>query len=79
MDMVVLLYCKLYHAKNNLYYNTLKYKIKELLGKNTQPYMDMKEINDILLQQIVCNYRDRNYSVKIADDLKKITAIIDLR
>jgi hypothetical protein len=60
-------------------YKSLKYRIKEIFGKNSQPFMDMKVINDILLQQIVCNFREKNYSIVIADNLKTITTVLDLR
>lgn len=65
--------------KESSYYRSVKYRIKEMLGKITQPYMSLKEVNDLLLQQIVFNYRDRNYAVRISDDLKSITVLIDLR
>lgn len=55
------------------YYSTLKYKIKTLLGKQSQPYCSLKEVNDRILKEILFNYRDHNYSFKIREDLKRIT------
>lgn len=54
------------------YYSSLKHKAKKVLGKQSQPYCSLKEINDKLLKQIVYKYRDSNYSFKVADDLKSI-------
>ncbi|WP_245984213.1 glycosyltransferase family 2 protein [Gillisia mitskevichiae] len=60
------------------YFHTLKHKLKKLLGKQTQKYCSLKEINDKVLKQIVYNYRDSNYSFKVADDLKSIDFRIQL-
>lgn len=60
------------------YYKTLKYKLKVFLGKQTQPYMSMKEINDLILKNIVFRYRDYNYAYVVSDNLKKISFSIDL-
>lgn len=60
------------------YFNSLKHKIKKLLGKQTQPYISMKEVNDMLLKEIVFQYRDLNYSFKVEDDRKRITFCIEL-
>lgn len=60
------------------YYNSVKYKIKQLLGKQTQPYFSMKEINDLVLKSILFRYRDYNYSYAISKDFKQIRFIIDL-
>jgi len=58
------------------YFCTLKHHIKKLLGKQTQPYYSLKEVNDLVLKEIFFNYRDANYSFKISEDLKKITFIL---
>jgi glycosyltransferase involved in cell wall biosynthesis len=60
------------------YYSGLKYKAKKILGKQSQTYCSLKEINDKILKQIVYKYRDSNYSFKVADDLKSIDFRIQL-
>ena len=60
------------------YYRTLKYKIKKILGKQTQPYCSMKEVNDMLLKEILFRYRDHNYSFRISEDLKTISFCVKL-
>ncbi|CAM4097178.1 glycosyltransferase family 2 protein [Gillisia limnaea] len=54
------------------YFHTLKHKLKKLLGKQTQPYCSLKEVNDRMLKEIVFNYRDANYSFEISENLKSI-------
>ena len=54
------------------YSTTLKYLIKKRLGKQTQPYISMKEVNDIILKEVLFNYRDHNYSFKVERDRKSI-------
>lgn len=54
------------------YYPSIKYKVKARLGKQTQAYCSLKEINDRVLKKIVFEYRHHNYSFKISPDLKKI-------
>ncbi len=58
------------------YFHTLKHKLKKKLGKQTQPYISMKEVNDMLLKEILFNYRDSNYSFGISEDFKKITFVL---
>lgn len=60
------------------YYNSLKYKMKLRFGKQTQPYMSLKEVNDRVLKKILFNYRDHNYSFKILPDLNTIEFRIEL-
>ena len=60
------------------YFHTLKYKAKKLLGKQTQPYCSLKEVNDLVLKEILFRYRDANYSFEISEDLKTITFCIKL-
>ncbi len=60
------------------YFHTLKYKLKKLLGKHTQPYCSLKEVNDMVLKEIVYKYRDANYSFEISEDLKSIIFCIKL-
>jgi glycosyltransferase involved in cell wall biosynthesis len=54
------------------YYQTLKYKIKKNLGKQSQTYITLKEVNDLILKKIIFKYRNHNYSFKITPDLKTI-------
>ena len=54
------------------YFSTLKYRTKDFMGKQSQPYCSLKEVNDGILKEILFNYRDHNYSFKIQADLKRI-------
>jgi len=54
------------------YYSSLKHKAKKILGKQSQPYCSLKEINDKILMQIVYNYRHSNYSYIVGKDLLSI-------
>lgn len=60
------------------YFHTLKHKLKKLHGKQTQPYCSLKEVNDMVLKEILFKYRDANYSFKISEDLKSIIFCIKL-
>lgn len=60
------------------YYNSLKYRVKKNLGKETQPYLSLKEVNDLILKKILFNYRDHNYSFAINPDLNSIDFRIEL-
>ncbi len=60
------------------YYNTLKYKLKSIIGKQTQPYISLKEVNDIILKEILYNYRDHNYSYSLGKELKRIKFCIEV-
>lgn len=62
----------------DLYYNSLKYKVKKLIGRHTQPYISMKQVNDMLLKEILFNYRDHNYSFQVSQDLNSISFSIEL-
>lgn len=59
--------------------NTLKNIVKKILRKSFQPIISMKEVNDLLLQQLIFNYHSYNYSLIISEDLKRIEFSIDLR
>lgn len=61
------------------YYMSLKYKLKQFLKMQSQPYISMKTANDMILKEIVFNYRNMNYSYSISDDLKQISFSIDLQ
>ena len=60
------------------YYNSLKYKAKKRLGKQTQAFLSLKEVNDRILKKILFNYRDHNYSFAISPDLNSIEFRIEL-
>ncbi|NRD22828.1 glycosyltransferase [Winogradskyella litoriviva] len=60
------------------YYKSLKHLIKKLLGKQTQPYMSMKEVNDLILKEIIFTYRDYNYSYLVSENLNQIFFTIQL-
>ena len=60
------------------HFNSFKNKVKKLLGKQTQPVISMKQVNDLLLKEIVFSYRDYNYSFKVEEDLKSISFRIAL-
>jgi len=60
------------------YYSSFKHRMKKILGKQTQPYISMKEVNDMVLKEILFNYRDHNYSFEIKEDLKTIVFCIHL-
>lgn len=59
-------------------YRSLKYRLKQLLKRNTQPYLSLKEVNDIVLSKIVYTYRDNNYHYSIGKDLKEIKFVIQI-
>ncbi len=60
------------------YFNSKKYKLKKLLGKQTLPYLSLKEINDLVLQHIIFKYRDYNYNFWIDKNLKSVNLVIKL-
>lgn len=60
------------------YYKSLKYKIKKLIYLQTQPYISMKEVNDMVLKEVLYNFRNENYSFQISSDLKRITFCLEL-
>ena len=60
------------------YYKSTKYKLKLRLGKQTQPYISMKQVNDMILKEILYNYRDHNYSFRVEQNLKGIVFILEV-
>ena len=60
------------------YFRSLKYKLKNLAGMQSQPYISLKEINDMVLKKILYNYRDHNYSYRLEDDLSRIIFCIEV-
>lgn len=61
------------------YFHTLKHKLKKLLGKQTQLYCSLKEVNDMVLKEILYRYRDANYSFRISEDMKRIIFCIRMK
>jgi len=61
------------------YYNSIKYKIKNLMGKQSQPYLSMKAVNDLILKNILFRYRDYNYCYEVSLKLKQISFILDFK
>lgn len=53
-------------------------KVSNFFKKSTQPYMSLKQVNDLVLQRIVFSYRHHNYSFTINPDLNEIQFIIEL-
>lgn len=60
------------------YYETLKYRIKKILKKQSQTYCSLKDANDIILKRIIHNYRNYNYSYEICQNLKFLKFKIQL-
>ncbi len=60
------------------YSKSPKYLLKKLLKRNFQPYVSMKEVNDIILMKILYDFKDYNYGYHIANDLKKIIFTIKM-
>ncbi|MEL1252652.1 glycosyltransferase [Flavobacterium sp. DGU38] len=58
--------------KDHLYRFSLNYKIKRLLRIKTHEYYSLKEINDLLLKNLVIHYRSCLYNYKVNTDLKSI-------
>lgn len=61
-----------------VYSTSIKYRLKKMLNRESQPYISMKAINDIMLARILYDFRDHNYSYKIESSLKQITFKIKL-
>lgn len=51
---------------------TLKYKIKKLLGKKVRDYYTLKQVNDIILLQVISRLHNHIYSYRIDDNLQAI-------
>lgn len=60
------------------YYNSPKYKLKKALKKKTLSYCPIKEVNDLILKQIIFVYRKSNYSYEISKDLKSLRFKIEI-
>jgi glycosyltransferase involved in cell wall biosynthesis len=64
------------HFKKDNYQSSLSYKIKKILGIKVHEYYSLKEINDLILLQIVVHYKKHPYIYKINPDLESIDFII---
>ncbi|NLP58161.1 glycosyltransferase family 2 protein [Lutibacter sp. B1] len=64
--------------KEDPFCRTFKYWVKKLLKKQSQPYISMKAVNDLILMKIIYIYRDVNYTYEITKDLKTIIFTIKL-
>lgn len=62
----------------DIYFDSLKYKLKKTLNKPDRIPISMKTVNDLMLQEIVLCYRHHNYTYTISEDLNTIFFIIKL-
>ncbi len=60
------------------FFTSMKYWLKKKLGKQTQPYISIKQVNDMLLKEILFRYKDYNYSFKMGEDGKTIEFSIQM-
>ena len=60
------------------YQESVKFRIKKMLGKKVPEFYSLKEINDLVLLHLISFYRDRPYIFKVGEDLKSITFCIKL-
>lgn len=60
------------------FFYSLKYRIRKLLGRQSQPYCSLKEVNDMVLKEMLFKYRNANYSFVISENLKTIIFCIKL-
>lgn len=56
--------------------DSLKYKIKKILGKKVPQFYSLKEVNDVVLLHLISFYRDNPYIFRVSDDLEKIEVAI---
>jgi hypothetical protein len=56
---------------------TLKYKVKKKLSKPVQQYYTMKEVNDLLLRQIIFKWHDFNYKLEVVPECEKIVFVLE--
>ena len=56
---------------------TAKYKIKQKLGKSVPLYYTMKEVNDLLLKQIIYQWHNHNYQLEILPEEEKIVFTLE--
>lgn len=60
------------------YYKSFKYHFKKLIRRQTQIYISLKEVNDMILKAVLYKYRDSNYLFSVAGNLKSIEFRIEL-
>lgn len=60
-------------VRDDDYRYSFKYKLKKFLKKESQPYSSIKDVNDLILSEIIYNYRDHNYQYVVHKDLKGVT------
>ncbi|GAA3779679.1 glycosyltransferase family 2 protein [Flavobacterium ginsengiterrae] len=53
--------------------DSLKYKVKKLVGKKVPKYYSLKEVNDMFLLHIITFYHTEPYCYSVSQDLKSIT------
>ncbi|APG60104.1 glycosyltransferase family 2 protein [Christiangramia salexigens] len=51
---------------------SLKYKVKKLLGMKVPGYFNLKEVNDMVLLNLISFYRNKPYSVKVNSEVGEI-------
>ena len=56
---------------------TAKYKIKQKLGKSVPLYYTMKEVNDLLLKQIIYQWHNHNYKLEIHPEEERIVFTLE--
>jgi hypothetical protein len=56
---------------------SLKYRIKKTLGKNVLNFYNLKEVNDLLLLQIITHLHTKPYSVEVSKNLDYIVFRIE--
>jgi len=61
------------HFVKDPFQNSLKYKLKKLLGKKVPKYYSLREINDLLLLHIISFYHTLPYFYEVSNDLNSIT------
>lgn len=59
-------------------YNSWKYKLKSFMGMQTQPFISLKKVNDMILKEIIYNYRNHNYSFRLVKNLKSIIFCVEV-
>jgi glycosyltransferase involved in cell wall biosynthesis len=63
-------------VREDEYFSSLKYSIKKQIKKSDRVPISMKAVSDMILEEILLNYRHHNYSYKISEDLKVIVFIL---
>lgn len=64
------------HFYEDPYFTSVKHTLKKILGKQSQPYLSMKAVNDEILKTIVFDYRHCNYEFQVNENLKEIHFVI---